>query len=96
VRRRRALIAVALALVALALMLTACGGDDGETTTRPAPSQAPGEDATPASPGVLPPALLKCFADRGFEIESPADFHSAPPQVVQECFGALHGGGGGP
>jgi hypothetical protein len=99
VRRPRALIVIALALVALALVLAACGGgDDGETktTTSPAPSESPSGGATPPSSGALPPQLVDCFADKGFDIESSADIHSAPPQVVQECFGALHQGGGGP
>jgi hypothetical protein len=97
VRRLRAVVAVALALVALSLMLAACSGDDdGEATTNPAPSEAPSGGATPPSPSALPPELVECFADKGFDVESPAGIHSAPPQVVQECFGALHQGGGAP
>jgi hypothetical protein len=98
VRRPRAVIALALGLVALALMLAACGGDDGETTTSPAPSdgvEAPSDGAAPPSPGALPPELVECFTDQGFDIESPTEIHSAPQRVVQECFGALHQGGGG-
>ena len=94
---RRVVIAVALALVALAFMLAACGGDDdGEAGTTPAPSEAPRESTTPASPGGLPPELVECYADKGYDVQSPADIHSAPPEVVQECFQSLHGGGGGP
>jgi hypothetical protein len=97
VRRPRAVIAVALALVALALILAACGGDDDEeATTSPAPSEAPSGGAEPPSPGALPPELVKCYAKRGYKIESPGDIHSAPPRVVQECFRALHQGGGSP
>jgi hypothetical protein len=97
VRRVHAVIAVALALVALSLVLAACSGDDdGNASTSPAPSEAPSESTTPPSPSALPPELLECFADQGFEIESPAEIHSAPPQVVQACFGALHQGGGAP
>jgi hypothetical protein len=97
VRRVGALTAVALTVVALALMLAACGGgDDGEASTSPAPSEAPNESTTPQNPGGLPPELVECFADKGFDVESPADVHSAPPEVVQECFAALHGGGGAP
>ncbi len=93
-RRPRAVIAGALALVALALLLAACGGgDEEEATTTPAPTEAPSRGSTSPSPGGLPPELVECYADRGYRIESPADIHSAPPQVVQECFGALHGGG---
>jgi hypothetical protein len=33
------------------------------------------------------------MADRGFEVESSADIHSAPPDVLQACFGSLHSGG---
>ncbi|MQA74332.1 MAG: hypothetical protein GEU88_08355 [Solirubrobacterales bacterium] len=91
-RRLRALAALALALVALALMLAACGGgDDEETTTGPAPSEAPGAGATPPSdPGALPPEFVQCMADQGFDVESSADIHSAPQQVLQACFGSLH------
>jgi hypothetical protein len=92
---RRALTAVAL--VALALLLGACmGGDDEEANTGPAPAGATGGDAAPPSPSGLPPQLVECFADRGFDLKSPTEIHSAPPQVVQECFGALHQGGGQP
>jgi hypothetical protein len=95
VRRLGAVIAVALALVALTL--AACGGDDDEeATTSPAPSEAPSGDTTPPSSGALPPELVECFADQGFDLRSPTEIHSAPPQVVQECFGVLHQGGGAP
>jgi hypothetical protein len=97
VRRCRALIALAIALVALALTLAACGGsDNGERNTNPAPSGAPSEGGTSPSPGALPPELVKCYADKGYKIESPAEIHSAPPEVVQECFAVLHQGGGSP
>jgi len=97
VRRYRAVIAVTLALVALALLLAACGGgDDDEASTNPSPTEAPSQGATPPSPSALPQALVECYADKGYKIASPADIHSAPPEVVQECFGALHQGGGTP
>jgi hypothetical protein len=97
VRRPRAVIAVALALFALALMFAACsGGDDEGATTSPTPTEAPSGGATPPSPSALPPELVECFADQGFDLQSPTELHSAPPQVVQECFGALHQGGGAP
>jgi hypothetical protein len=100
-RRLRVAIATGVALVAAVLPLAACGGgdDDGQTTTSPAPSSGlapPGGGGTPPSAGALPPALMECYEDRGYEIESPADIHSAPPQVVNECFGALHQGSGTP
>jgi hypothetical protein len=96
------LIALAVALAALALLLAACdGGDDDENkeATTPA-SEAPrgdgGASTTSPSPSALPPQLLECFAERGYAIESPTQIHSAPPEVVQECFGRLHEGGGAP
>jgi hypothetical protein len=97
VRRLRAVIAVGLALVALAVMLAACGGDDdGDANTSPAPSEAPSETTAPPAPGGLPPELVECYADKGYRVQSPADIHSAPPEVVQKCFSSLHGGGGAP
>jgi hypothetical protein len=102
-RRPRALLSVALALVVVAAIVVVGiaaagggGGDDEGTTTTPAPSDAPSEGATPPSPSALPPELVECFADQGFDLQSPTELHSAPPQVVQECFGALHQGGGVP
>jgi hypothetical protein len=91
--RPRALIAVAFALVALALTFAACGGDDEKATTNPAPSEPPSKGTTSPGTGGLPPQLVKCYADKGYEVDSPTDIHSAPPQVVQECFAALHQGG---
>jgi hypothetical protein len=101
-RRPRAVAALAPALVVLALMPAACSGGDGEENKEATPpaSETPrgdgGGSTAPASPSALPPKLLECFADKGYEIASPAELHSAPPQVVQECFGALHQGGGVP
>jgi hypothetical protein len=97
--RPRAATSVALALVALTL--AACGGgDDEKATTTPAPSEAveaPAETAPPASaPGRLPPEFVECMADQGFAIESSADIHSAPAELLQACFGSLHQGGGVP
>jgi hypothetical protein len=95
--RTPAVVALALALVVLALVLASCGGsDDQEATTTPAPSEAPSERATPPSAGALPRQLVECYARRGYKIESPAEIHSAAPQVIQECFAALHQGGGSP
>jgi hypothetical protein len=90
-RRFRGLTAIAATTIALAL--SACGGDDAETTTgSPTPGDTGG--ATAPSPGVLPPEVVQCFEDRGFDLESPTEIHSAPQQVVQACFGALHQGSG--
>jgi hypothetical protein len=100
-RRPRALISGALALVVIVVIvlvgIAAAGGGDEETTTRPAPSKAPSGDATPATPAGLPPQFLECLADQGIEVDpSGADLHSLPPQALQACFGSLHGGGGAP
>jgi hypothetical protein len=68
-------------LGALALTLAACGGDDDDT---------PAGVTTPPNPGALPSSLIECFADEGFDIESPNDIHTAPQEVVEACFTALH------
>ena len=102
-RRPRAVIAIPLALVVLVAIVLAgiaVAGGDSETTTNPAPRdgvEAPTE-ATPSSgdPGSLPPEFVKCMATQGFDVDSPDDIHSAPPQVLQTCFGTLHQGGGTP
>jgi hypothetical protein len=95
-RRPRAVIAVALALLALALVFAACGGEDDEgTTTNRAPSEAPAGGAAPPGLGALPPGIAECLADQGYEIE-PSELHSVPRQVLQTCFNALHQGGGAP
>jgi hypothetical protein len=92
-------IALAMALVALALSLGACGGDDneGEAATTSAPATQPplGGGATPpSSASQLPPQFVKCMAEQGYDVQSSADIHSAPTAVLQLCFGALHGSGG--
>ena len=100
-KRSRAVISVALALalalVALVVILAASGGSDEGTTTSPAPSEAPSGGATPPSAGglQLPPGIPECLADQGFDID-PSELHSVPPQVLNECFEALHQGGGAP
>jgi hypothetical protein len=58
-----------------ALLTAGCSDDDGETTS---------------TPGDLPPEFVTCMAANGFEITSSAEIHSAPPQVLQECFGSNH------
>jgi hypothetical protein len=91
---------VLIPLVVVIALVVSSGGGDEENTSRPAPSngvEAPSEGTTPPSaPGQLPPEFVECMADQGFDIESSADIHSAPPQVLQQCFGSLHQGGGGP
>ena len=93
--------AAILAVVALALGVLACSGDDDtsdEPKKSPPASDSPsgGGGASPPSADQLPPEFTRCMADNGFPIESPDEIHSAPQQVLQECFGSLHGGGGGP
>jgi hypothetical protein len=90
----RLVIAIALAIVALGL--AACGGGDDDQTTTAAPAEAPGASGDAPPVGALPPEVAECFSDRGYEIESPDAIHSAPQQVIQACFGALHEGGGAP
>ena len=91
--RRRGLVFVIAA--ALAVPLGACGDDDREAKSSPAPSQTPSEPSAPApqdSVGQLPPAFLQCMADQGFDVTSSADIHSAPQEVLQICFATLHEG----
>ncbi len=98
--RRRAALAVAVSVVALAL--GGCGGDDGDeataTPSSPAQVESPsgGAAAPPSAAGPLPPQFIDCMAEQGYAMSSPADVHSAPPEVLQMCFGSLHGGGGAP
>jgi hypothetical protein len=101
VRRPRTVIAAPLALIILVaivlggIALGRNGGKDSTTTReRRDAVETPTDTATPA-PGALPPAFVKCMADRGFSVESPQEIHSAPPEVLQDCFGAVHGGGAG-
>jgi hypothetical protein len=93
-------LAALVAMVALALLIGACSGDDGDDNSPASPpaSVAPPGDggAAPPSAGQLPPEFMQCMADQGFPIESPDDVHSAPQAILQACFGAFHGGGGGP
>jgi hypothetical protein len=95
--RLRKIVAVGVSVVALALLLAACGGDgDDEGATTSAPSSGPPSgSATPPSAGglQLPPGIAECLADQGYEIE-PSELHSVPQQVLGQCFGALHQGGG--
>jgi hypothetical protein len=93
--RRWHLLSAILVLVALALSAAACGGGEEEASTTPAETDAPGVSGTPpAAPSELPPEFAKCMAERGFEVKSSVDIHSAPPEVLQACFGAVHQDGG--
>jgi hypothetical protein len=93
-RRLRALSAIAGTLIALAL--SACSGDAAETTTGSPASDDTGAVSAPPSPGALPPGLAECYAEKGYEITSPEEIHSAPQDVVNACFQSLHQGGGAP
>jgi hypothetical protein len=95
----RAFLSASLVAVVFGMPVSACGGDDDpkEPTSSPPTSETPsGPSGTtrPNSSSQLPPAFVKCMADRGFDVKSSADIHSAPPDVLQTCFGALHEGGG--
>jgi hypothetical protein len=79
---------VAIAAVVLGLALSSCGGDDEPETARPAPT--PGETAP--APSGLPPEFLECMAEQGYDVDQGADIHSAPMELLQRCFGSLHGG----
>jgi hypothetical protein len=72
-------------ILGIGLALSSCGGGDDKETARPAPTATPGESALPAE-------FLQCMADNGYDVEQGADIHSAPMELLQECFGALHGG----
>lgn len=98
-RRRRAATATTTALVTLVLTVAACSDDDEDVTPSPAPregAETPRSTTPPNGLGALPAEFVQCMADQGFKIESPAQIHSAPPQLLQACFGALHEGGGAP
>jgi hypothetical protein len=104
VRRPRTVVAAPLTLIVLVaivlggIALARGGGEDAATTReRRDAVETPSDTATPppGAPGALPPAFVKCMADRGFAVESPQDIHSAPPGVLQDCLGALHSGGAG-
>ena len=99
--RRRPFISTRVTLAALAVLIGACAGDDegdDKPPATPPPAQAPpgGDGAPRPSASQLPPEFIECMAAEGYEFESSADVHSAPPQVLQKCFGSLHGSGGAP
>lgn len=93
--------AVATCATLIGLVLSGCGGDDDKPRTTPAVGDGPDTATTeaappPSTPSQLPPEFIKCMADQGYDVQSSADVHSAPPQVLQACFGSIHGGGGAP
>ena len=87
--------ALTLVLLIVVVLLLSTGGeeDPDPSTSSPAPS---GEVEPSASPpqsgdlGALPPGFAECMSEQGYEITSSADIHSAPPPVLQTCFGASH------
>jgi hypothetical protein len=84
---------VTIGAMVIGLALSSCGGDGEKPATSPAPTDtAEAPAASAPAPGALPPEFLKCMADRGVDVEQGADIHSAPQQVLEACFGALHGG----
>jgi hypothetical protein len=91
-------VSASLIAVVLAVPTGACGGgDDKKAASSPAPSNTPSSPAPTATSDAaaqLPPAFVQCMAERGFDVTSSADIHSAPPDVLQTCFSALHAGGG--
>jgi hypothetical protein len=103
VKRPRTLIASSLGLIVLVAMIAVgialAGSDDDDTTATPPPGDAvetPTATPTPGAPAGLPPEFFDCLADQGVVIESPDEIHSVSPEVLQACFGSLHGGGGAP
>lgn len=93
-RRGAIMIAVAMALVAVTLLLGACGGDEDETTTSPAPA-AEAPSGSPAAPSLdkFPPEFLQCLEDQGIDLDSVTDVSAVihSPEGNQ-CFDVLHGG----
>ena len=89
---------ITIAAVTIGLGVSGCGGgDDEKATASPVPRETPGASAPPpGEAGGLPPEFLDCMADQAFDVSSADDIHTAPPRVLQECFGSLHEGGGTP
>jgi hypothetical protein len=89
--KRAAALAAILITVLLASLVAGCGGDDESTTTSAPAPQGPLGGGAPASTQELPPEFVRCMAERGYDVSSSDDMHSAPPAALQVCFGALHG-----
>jgi hypothetical protein len=83
-----------IALIVLVVAVLVLGADDDGTSSTPLPSgdvEAPsGSPPSAGDLGALPPGFVGCMAQQGYEIQSSADIHSAPPDVLQACFGAAH------
>jgi hypothetical protein len=93
---------VLLAIVVGGLAIAGDSVDDegasGTPTATAAPSKASGGSSMPQALGAFPPEFIQCLKDRGVDIEGKAPqelFHggAVSPQVLNACFGALHGGG---
>ena len=106
---RRTAISIAVALVAViaivvgAIAVAGGGGDDGKSNTSPPPAAAPRDGAIPPDvASQLPPGIAECLDDQGVDIPEGASlqeiFHggAVPPEVLDQCFSALHQGGGAP
>jgi hypothetical protein len=108
VTRPKAVLSAAVALVVLVAIVVgglAIAGDSGDgggtsvtPTTTAAPSEAPDGSSAPPGLGAFPPEFIQCLKDRGVDIEGkdPQElFHggAVSPQVLNVCFGTLHGGG---
>lgn len=87
---------VTIGAVVSGLALSSCGGDGEDATTTATPPAPSGSATPPSDRGGLPPELVQCMSEQGYEVKSSADVHSAPQQVLQACFGSLHQGGGAP
>ena len=95
--RLKTLAAAGLALVLIAVgVLVSTGGEDdsdsgGSGPARSEEFETPGSGSSPSDDlGALPPGFVECMSEQGYEIASAADMHSAPPAVLQTCFGASH------
>jgi hypothetical protein len=85
---------ITIGVMAIGLVLSSCSSDEDDPKTTPAPPagvEAPNEGAAPrGDPSQLPPEFVRCMAEQGYEVKSSGDIHSAPPQVLQACFGSIH------
>ena len=87
---------LALVLLIVVVLLLGSGGEEDTSSSASSPAPSGEVDPPSASPpesgdlGALPPGFVDCMAEQGYEITSSADIHSAPPSVLQTCFGAGH------